>query len=200
MLIYGSDLENRSILSLHTGYPIAQINSAIINPYNLNIIAFNLKGARLDQSDDSYLLVSSIREISPIGFIVDSSDEIVNSNDVIKLKEILNLNFNLINLKVVSKDGAKLGRVSNFIINISSMTIEQLVVSRPALKALLDPELIIHRSKIIDISNEQITVKAEKETPKSKQKVLDPMSAVEDFVNPFRKEPKPETNSSNQIK
>lgn len=200
MLIYGSDLENRSILSLHTGYPIAQINSAIINPYNLNIIAFNLKGARLDQPDDSYLLVSSIREISPIGFIVDSSDEIINSNDVIKLKEILNLNFNLIGLKVISKDGAKLGRVSNFIINISSMTIEQLVVNRPVLKALLDPELIIHRSKIIDISNEQITVKAEKETPKSKQKVLDPMSAVEDFVNPFRKEPKPEINSSNQIK
>lgn len=198
MLIYSSDFDNRAILSLHTGTSIAQIESLVINPYNLTIMAFKLDGPRLNNPDDSFLLLSSVREISPIGFIVNSSDEIVTSEDVIKLKEILGLGFNLHGIKVVSKKGAKLGKVSDFVVNLTSMSVEQLIVERPILKAFLDPELTIHRSKIIDISNDLITVKDEKEIPKVKQKIAEQIKPTENFVNPFRKDPKPETNSSIQ--
>ena len=198
MLIYSSDFYDRAILSLHTGTSIAQIQSLVINPYNLTIIAFKLAGSRLDNPNDSFLLLSSVREISPIGFIVNSSDEIVASEDVIKLKEILDLNFKLPGIKVITKKGVKLGKVSDFVVNLASMSIEQLIIERPIFKAFLDPELTIHRSKIIDISNDLITIEDEKERPKVKQMVGDKVEPVGDFINPFRKEPKPEVNSSSQ--
>ena len=198
MLVYGSDLKNKSVLSLHTSSPIAQLDKPIIDPYNLKIIAFKLTGPRLDDPENSYLLIDSIREISPIGFIVNSSDEIVYSDSVIKLKEIIDLGFDLSGIKVVSKKGAKIGKVSDFIADISQMAINQLVVERPFIKAFLDPELVIHRSKVVEITNEQIVIKDEKERPKSKakqgQEKIDPIG---DFVNPFRKA-KPELESRNQ--
>ena len=158
-------------------------------------MAFKLAGPRLDQPEDSYLLVQDIREISPIGFIVNSSDEIVGQEDVIKLKEVIELGFTLPGVKVVSQTGSRLGKVTSYTLDLSTMTIEQILVERPFFKALVDPELIIHRSKIIEITNEQITVKEEKETPKAKQTVRSKIEPVGEFVNPFRKEPKPEANT-----
>lgn len=200
MLIFGSDLKGKTVLSLHTSMPIGQLAEPVINPYDLKIVAFKLTGPRLDNPNDSYLLVQDIREISPIGFIVNSSDEIVSPADVIKLKEVIELGFTLPGVKVISKTGAKLGKVASYTLDLSTMIIEQILVERPFFKALVDPELIIHRSKIIEITNEQITVKAEKEKPKARQSVKAKIEPVGEFVNPFRKDPKPEVNSSSRIK
>lgn len=193
MLIFGSDLKGKTVLSLHTSMPIGQLAEPVINPYDLKIVAFKLTGPRLDNPNDSYLLVQDIREISPIGFIVNSSDEIVSPADVIKLKEVIELGFTLPGVKVISKTGAKLGKVASYTLDLSTMIIKQILVERPFFKALVDPELI-------EITNEQITVKAEKEKPKARQSVKAKIEPVGEFVNPFRKDPKPEVNSSSRIK
>lgn len=200
MLIFGSDLKGKAVLSLHTSTPIATIDNPVINPYNLKIMAFKLTGPRLDEPDNSYLLVQDIREVSPIGFIVNSSDEIVAPNDIIKLKETIELEFSLLDNKVVSKKGSKLGKVINYTLDMATMTVEQLLVERPFFKAFVDPELMIHRSKIIEITNEQIVIKDETEKPKIKQTVKEKIEPVGEFVNPFRKDPKPELETNNQSK
>lgn len=195
MLIFGSDLKGKPVLSLHTSTPIALLDEPVINPYNLKIMAFKLTGPRLSNPEDSYLLVQDIREISPIGLIVNSSDEIVGREDVIKLKETIELGFNLINTKVVSKDGIKLGKVTSYTLSLPTMSVEQILVERPFFKSLIDPELMIHRSKIVEITNEQITVEEEKEKPKAKQPAKSKIEPIGEFVNPFRKDPELENGS-----
>lgn len=199
MLAYANDLIEKAILSLRTSSPIAELADFVINPHNLSIMAFTLSGARLDKPNDSYLLTRDIREISPMGFIINSSDEIVGREDVIKLKEILELEFQLPNLKVVTKQGRKIGKVSDFVISLNTMTIEQLVVERSFLRGIFDSELIIHRSKIIDISNQEITIQNEFETPKARKETVLSDETMRKFVNPFRKAPKPEVNSPSEL-
>lgn len=195
MLILGSELQNRPVLGLQTSFPVAQLDRPVISPYSLKIFAFQLSGPRLDRPHDSYLLVKNIREISPMGFIIDSHDDIIGKEDVVKLKELLELGFSLNGIKVIDQANQKIGKVVNFSLNLQTMAIEQLIIERPFFKALVDPELMVHRSKIVEITNEKIIIKEEKEKPKATQAVNDKLEPVGEFVNPFRKDPELENST-----
>ncbi|MDR3297970.1 MAG: hypothetical protein LBT19_01150 [Candidatus Nomurabacteria bacterium] len=184
MLIVGSKLLGYPVLSLHVGGEIARTDTAIINPDGLKVVAYTLDGALLKNSEVGNILETvDIRELSPRGMIVDSIDDFVTRENIIRLDEIMSLNFKLIGLKVVSQDGKKLGKVSNYTVDSVSFMIYQLIVQRPAIKAILDPELTINRSQIIEIDDYKITIKNEEEKVEVKAKVKD---FTPNFVNPFR--------------
>lgn len=179
MLISGLDLSNTPVLSLQTGTELAQADKAIINPHDLSIIAFNLSGHTLDVHP-SLLRIDDIRELSPIGMIVDSSDEFVQPEDIIKLNEIYELDFELIGKPVLDEKRSKLGKVIDYTIDSGSYIIQQIIAKRPLLKSFNDSELVIHRSQIIEITDEAIIIKskarADKPLPKDNR----------NYVNPFR--------------
>ena len=104
MLMNGSSLLNYPVLSLHVGGPIARTSRPIIDPHSLKIIAYEiLPTDLLDEEAGNILETRDIREFSNIGMIVDSGDCFVNRGDVIKLDKIIELNFDLVGLKVETK-------------------------------------------------------------------------------------------------
>ena len=181
MLIEGSKLLKYPILSLHTASRIAEVKSLVIDPNFLKVVAFEISAASSRQS--LFLEASSVREFSKMGMIVDSDEEFVEKDDVIKLKETIDLGFSLDNMKVVSKKKAMLGRIEDIIINTEDFQIMQLIVKRPIYKALIDPELVIGRSDIHEINDSEIIVKSEEGTIMKKSGTLD---FVPNFVNPFK--------------
>lgn len=181
MLIEGSKLLKYPILSLHTASRIAEVKSLVIDPNFLKVVAFEISAVSSKQR--LFLEASSVREFSKMGMIVDSDEEFVEKDDVIKLKETIDLGFNLDNMKVVSKKKAMLGRIEDFIINTEDFQIMQLIVKRPIYKALIDPELVIGRSDIHEINDSEIIVKSEEGTIMKKSGTLD---FVPNFVNPFK--------------
>ena len=181
MLIEGSKLLKYPILSLHTASRIAEVKGLVIDPNFLKVVAFEISAVSSKQR--LFLEASSVREFSKMGMIVDSDEEFVEKDDVIKLKETLELGFSLDNMKVVSKKKAMLGRIENFIINTEDFQIMQLIVKRPIYKALIDPELVIGRSDIHEINDSEIIVKSEEGTIMKKSGTLD---FVPNFVNPFK--------------
>ena len=181
MLIEGSKLLKYPILSLHTASRIAEVKGLVIDPNFLKVVAFEISAASSRQS--LFLEVSSVREFSKMGMIVDSDEEFVEKDDVIKLKETIDLGFSLDNIKVISKKKAMLGRIEDFIINTEDFQIMQLIVKRPIYKALIDPELVIGRSDIHEINDSEIIVKSEEGTIMKKSGTLD---FVPNFVNPFK--------------
>lgn len=181
MLIEGSKLLKYPILSLHTASRIAEVKGLVIDPNFLKVVAFEISAASSRQS--LFLEASSVREFSKMGMIVDSDEEFVEKDDVIKLKETIDLGFSLDNMKVVSKKKAMLGRIEDFIINTEDFQIMQLIVKRPIYKALIDPELVIGRSDIHEINDSEIIVKSEEGTIMKKSGTLD---FVPNFVNPFK--------------
>ncbi|MDO4870486.1 MAG: hypothetical protein Q3996_00075 [Candidatus Saccharibacteria bacterium] len=191
MLIYSSQFINMPVVSLRTGNQVATIIDTIVNPFNLTIHAFRLSGRQLNNPHNAYLLPSDIREISRIGLIIDDSQDIVSSDDVIRLKEILDLNFELINLPVIDKKRRKIGRVIDTTIISEAMIIHQLVIKRPLFKDFFDQELIIQRSQIDKISQHQVIIKNEL----GELRELEKQAAIDNFINPFRN-----TETANQGK
>ena len=181
MLIEGSKLLKYPILSLHTASRIAEVKGLVIDPNFLKVVAFEISAVSSRQS--LFLEASSVREFSKMGMIVDSDEEFVEKDDVIKLKETIDLGFSLDNMKVISKKKAMLGRIEDFIINTEDFQIMQLIVKRPIYKALIDPELVIGRSDIHEINDSEIIAKSEEGTIMKKSGTLD---FVPNFVNPFK--------------
>ncbi len=185
MLINGSKLSSAKVLSLHVGGAIATVKRIVIDPNNLKIIALEVGGPLIRGDVGNILDVTDIREVSNIGLIIDSTDDLMQQEDVIKIDKIMQLGFNLVGLKVKTKKGSKLGKVTDFVLDTETFTIHQIIVHRPAAKALIDPELTISRSEIVEINDFEVIVKDEEKTIKKKAEAP-AKDFVPNFVNPFR--------------
>ena len=177
-------------MSLQTGEEIAYSENLLINPDTLHIAALELGGESLDEYP-SFLRIEDIRELSSIGFIIDSSDECIGLEDVIAVKELYENGFQPVDKQVVDETGKKLGKVYDTVFNTDTFRIEQLCVNRPLLMSFGDTELLIRRTQIVDVTDKQIVVRstATKQASVAKKK-------REPIENPFRKpqnDPQPET-------
>lgn len=186
MLINSSKLVGCPVLSLHVGNEIARVTEPIVDPNSLKIIGIKLEGKLIRDEVGDILPIESVREFSRMGMIVDSIDEFVNGEDVVRIDKILKLNFALPGLKVVTRKKVKLGKVSDYIVDVGGWYVQQLIVQRPAIKAFFDPELIISRKQIIEVDDYQVIVKDEHERVKSKVQQVSPADFVPNFINPFR--------------
>ncbi|MBR3055839.1 hypothetical protein IKG64_00755 [Candidatus Saccharibacteria bacterium] len=181
MLIYTSKLTGTPVLSMQAAGPIGYISRAIVDPDGLKIIAFVLNGP---SRSANLLPVQSIREYSELGMVIDSIDELVGPDDVIRLQKVLALNFDLLTLKVVTKKGSKLGKIIDYTVTSEDFVVQQLIVKRPTLKSFTDPELIIPRREIIEVTDYKVIVRDEEKTIRARAEKED---FIPNFVNPFRK-------------
>jgi len=187
MLINASNLIGCPILSLHVGGQIARVVDLIIEPDSLSLLAVRVDGVMVKPEEGNILVMDSVREFSRAGMIIDSNDEFVHEDDVVRVQKTLKLHFDLHGMKVVTKKNVKLGKVEDFVLQSSNWEVRQLIVQRPIMKALIDPELIIDRSKIVEVDDYKVVIKEEHEKTKSKVKPAPIEELVPDFVNPFRK-------------
>ena len=186
MLISGSKLKSCPVLSLHIANEIARVAEPIVDPNNLKVIGFKLEGKMIRDEVGDVLPISSVREFSRMGMIVDSIDEFVKAEDVMQIQKVLELNFALPGLKVTTRKKAKLGKVTDYIVDINTWYVHQIIVQRPLVKAFFDPELTIPRNKIIEVTDYEIIIKDEHERVKSKVEKVNATDFIPNFVNPFR--------------
>ena len=185
MLLVGSRLLNIPVMGLQTGSELARTIQPVIDPASLSIIAYTVSAPLLQESKIVFLRIADARELSDIGFIIDSIDELVTEGDVFHLDDVYALHFPLVGMKVVDEHGHKLGKIYDFTIDVGDFSIQQLSVKRPFVQRLNDPELLIHRSQIVEINGEAIIVHSKAEVPEHTR-----ATAPGSYVNPFRK-PKP---------
>lgn len=189
MLIAGSRFLNSPVMGLQTGGELARTSREIIDPATLTIIAFELEGPLLAEHP-SFLRIADVREFSDIGIIVDSSDEFVGMDDIVRFKPIYDLHFTMIGKHVLDEKKHKLGKVTSYTIDTVGFMIQQFSVKRPLLKSLTDTELLIHRSQIVEVNDTSIIVRADVAD------ISEPATtALPTYHNPFRSS-SPQTNSS----
>lgn len=193
MLLATNELLELPVMSLQTGNEIGITVVTILDRGTLQILAYELAGKQLDMLP-AYLKIEDIRELSDIGFIVDSSEEIITLDDIVVAKDAYTHPLRLEHMRVVDELGTKLGKVERAIMNTDSFRVEQLHVQRPFFKSLSDTNLIIHRQQIVDIDDKTITVKSGTVKTKERPKPLE----KQPFVNPFRgpSHPQPESAKS----
>lgn len=183
MLITASHLIGTNILSIQSSGPIGYISAPIVDPDSLKIIAFRLSGPLISRDED-ILDAKSIREYSKFGCVINSSDDLIGPTDVIQIEKVLKLNFSLIDLKVETKKGTKLGRIIDYTVTDDNFTVQQIIVKRPLVKSFVSPELTIPRSEIVEITDYKVVVRDEEKTIRARAEKED---FIPNFVNPFRK-------------
>lgn len=183
MLVANSKLLTLPILSVQDSGKIGTISNTIVDPDNLKIVAFRVRGAT-NAEGGNVLDAQSIREYSNIGLVIDSSDELISDHDVVKIGKVIDLNFSLLGLKVETKKGSKLGKVLDFTVTEDNFSVQQIIVKRPTIKSFLDSELTIPRSEIVEITDYKIIVRDEEKVIKERALNED---FIPNFVNPFRK-------------
>jgi uncharacterized protein YrrD len=180
MILLGSNLTDSPIVSIQTGGVIGSLTRPIIDPATLSIMAYQVTGP-LIHTNPTYLRIADIRELSDMGAIVDSADEFNVQGDIIKLDELEKLRFTLLGMHVKDEKRKKLGKVTDFTIDVGSFYIQQLTVHRPLMHSLNDTELLIHRTQIIEINNDAIVVHSAAQAPEPER-----TEVIGSYVNPFR--------------
>jgi len=178
MVIEDSRLENVPVFSLQTGRMIARTARIIVDPDKLKIVGFAIPYGR----QTKILSTMSIREFSRVGMVIDSVEELVDPDDIIQIKKILSLNFNLIGLKVETRKKTHLGKVAGFSCTDDNFMIQQIRVKKPTLRSFTESELLIPRKEIVEITDYKVIIKDEEKTIREKAE----SDFVPNFVNPFR--------------
>jgi len=162
--------------------------SPVVDFKDLRVIAYDATSQELKQAGYDVLPTADIREVSPIGIIVDSIDSLALGSDIARVQTIRDMRFSLVGLRLETKSGKKLGVIEDFSVDSISFIVMNLIVKRPAIKALFDATLVISRDKIIEVNDNKIVIKDEEEKPKAERKVETKVetSFVPNYVNPFK--------------
>lgn len=146
---------NRSVLSLRASGSVATATRPVINPNNLKIEGFYCTSS---QGGNLILLCQDIREILPDGFVIDDFERLAEADDLVRLKDILQLNYDIIGKQVVTVDKHKVGKVSDYAVDTSSMYIQKIYSSQSIFKSLTGGSLSIDRSQVQEITARKIII------------------------------------------
>lgn len=156
MLRLSESLFNRPVMSLRTGQPVATAREPIINPNNLKIEGFYCNDRF--SKEELVLLYQDIRDVIAQGFVVDDHDVLTPSEELVRLKDIMQISFTLIGKPVVTISKERVGKVSDFATELETMYVQKIYVSQSLLKSLAGGNLGIDRSQINEITDRRIII------------------------------------------
>lgn len=156
MLQLSASLLNKSVLSLRTGTDIAVVTEPIINPNNLKIEGFYCED-RFNKKR-LVLLYQDIRDTLAKGYVVDDFDVLVEPHELVRLQKVIDLNFQLVGKQVVTVDKEKVGKVSDYAAETTTMFIQKIYVSQSILKSFTGGSLSIDRTQINEITPRRVII------------------------------------------
>jgi uncharacterized protein YrrD len=156
MLQLSSSLTNVPVMSLRTGSPVATAIEPIINPNNLKIEGFYCE----DVFDKTrlVLLYQDIRDIIKGGFVVDDHESLVEPEDLVRLKDILDINFELLGKPIETTNKEKVGKVSDYAAETTTMYIQKIYAGQSLFKNLTRGSLSIDRNQIVEVTSKRIII------------------------------------------
>lgn len=156
MLQLSASLINKDVLSLRTGSPIATVMAPIFNPNNLKIEGFYCQD-RFDKRE-LILLYQDIRDVMPKGYVVDDHDVLVEPDDLVRLKDVIELNYELIGKQIETLSKQKVGKVSDYATEMETMFVQKIYASQSILKSFTGGSLSIDRTQINEITPKRVII------------------------------------------
>jgi len=144
------------VMSLRNGQPLGVASQVIINPDNLKVEGWYV----IDRFDNSKLalVTGDVRDILDQGIVVNDHDALTNPEDLVRLRDVMDLRFDLIGKLVVTASGKKIGKASDFAVETSSFFIKKIYVNQSIIKNFSGGILSIDRTQIVEITPSRIVV------------------------------------------
>src|SRR5580765_987168 len=128
MLQLSALITNKPVMSLRTGTQVATAVAPIINPDNLKIEGFYCTD-RFD-GGELILLYQDIRDIIPQGFVIDDHGVLAEAEELVRLKKVLDLQFQLIGKPIQTVSKHKVGKVSYYAVETTTMYIQKIYAAQ----------------------------------------------------------------------
>lgn len=156
MLRLSSHFANQPIFSVHAGGKVGELSRYIINPDKMIIEGFYVSRGGIETGQ--ILLVQDVREIAAQGYVINHEETLADPSELIRLKEVLAIEYELNGLKVQTESGKRLGKVEDFIVNDDGWMIQKIHVRQPTWKSMLQSALVINRTQIVEVTDKRIIV------------------------------------------
>lgn len=156
MLKLSANILNKPVLSLRTGGVIATATRPLINPDNLKIEGFYCDD-RFSKAE-LILLTQDIREALSKGLVVNDHNVLAEPEDLVRLKQVLEIDFEVIGKQVVTLDKQKVGKVHDYAVETSTMYIQKLYVTQSLMRSLTGGSLSIDRSLVHETTPSRIII------------------------------------------
>lgn len=166
MLVLSNIFMGKPVASIQSGHRIAVVEDLIIDPKNLKIFAVTVTSPNL--GSNLVLHTEDIRDVNQQGLIVDNNDQLMTfDDDLVRLKEITEIDFQLLKKGVYTETGKKLGKIADFVVDTDSFMIMKIHVDRSIAKSFGTSQLIIDRSQIVKVTDQRVIVKSTAKKTKS---------------------------------
>jgi len=158
MLVLNNALDNKPIASIQSGHRVAISGEMILDPRDLKVFAFH---ASMPSEEDLVLHTEDIRSVTPQGIVIDNNDQLMHfDEDLVRLKKVSDIDFQLLGKPVYTENNKKLGKVTDFVVETEGFEIMKLHVGRSVVKSLGTAQLIIDRSQVVQVTDRKIIVKS----------------------------------------
>ena len=175
MLRLSNAFYEQDILSLRSGGVVGHVSKPIINPNNLKIEGWH--AADSIEKGAFVLPTSEVRDFISKGIVVNDHDALTHPEDLVRMKEVLQIRFELVGKQVVTDRKRRVGKVNDFAVN-DGFYVQKLYVSPSVLKGLTQDQRIIDRSIILEITDKKIVVS---DSSEAKSGALQPSAASADI-------------------
>lgn len=156
MLQLSKTLFNQPVMSLRTGGQVATATTPIIDPNNLKIEGWYCQD--LFSKNVLILLGQDVRDVIKQGLVINDHDNLSEPDELVRLKDILELDFELLSMPTVTASKKRLGKVTDFAVEMETLYIQKLYISQPLIKSFSGGSLSVDRNQIIEITNRKIVI------------------------------------------
>ncbi|MSR68561.1 hypothetical protein EXS66_02130 [Candidatus Saccharibacteria bacterium] len=157
MSILISSLVGKKVFSVHDGACVAVASSWLINKDNLKIEIIIVK--LVGNNSERYILTSDILMGLPGHITIRSQDDIMETEDLIRQRELIKSKYTLLGAKVMTRSGVKVGTVKDFAYDLSNWHLTKMHIRAGFPQRILQASLIIDRSAVIEVKGSTVIVK-----------------------------------------
>ena len=143
-------------MSLRTGGQVATATAPIINPNNLKIEGWYCQDRF--SKDTLILLSQDVRDVIKQGLVVNDHDNLSTPDELVRLKDILDLKFELLGKAAYTDNKKRIGKVTDFAVEIETLYIQKVYLSQSLVKSFSGGTLSVDREQIIEITNQKIVI------------------------------------------
>ncbi len=165
MLVHAKNTIGKRVVEMAGLAKIAVIKNIIVDPDNGNVLALSL-GKKNTFGKEQVVSLKDITEFYSDGVLVRDHDSIVDADEIIKVKNVLDKKTNLFGSKVSTQNGDYLGFLEDFIFDTDMMFLATITTR----KKFSSEKRIINADRIMTILPGRIIIRDIIEKARIKEK------------------------------
>ncbi len=105
------------------------------------------------------LLLRDVRQVAIDCLLVNTAEDLVEAEDIVRLAPLLERNFDPRGLRVVTDLKRRIGKVEDYTINLQTYHLQKIYVRQSLVHSWIGASLIIDRSQILEVSEREFIVR-----------------------------------------